>query len=170
MKKLLVLLMVLGLVSSAQAALTLSLSATTVATDGTVTLDVVSSDASFWTGNLILSDDVMAWNDPVVADWSTGTATGMGNIGGAVYDAAGYHAAIELTVASNLEVSNVVAGTQFSIVISGKEAGTIYISLQDATTQEEITTNGSPLALVVTPEPMTLALLGLGGLFLRRRK
>jgi hypothetical protein len=170
MKKLLVLLMVLGLVSSAQAALTLNLSSASIAVGGTTTLTIVSDNVDNWQDNLILSEDVMAWNAPVAADWGTGTASGIGNIGAIGYNAGGYHAAIDVLVASNLGTTDVVAGTQFSIVITGMNAGTIYVSLQDPTTQAEVTTNGAPLALVVTPEPMTMALLGLGGLFLRRRK
>jgi len=168
MKKLLVLLMVLGLVSSAQATLTLNLTASTIAVPGgTTTLTVSSSDTSNWVGDLILSEDLVNWTTPAAADWTTGTASGIGNIGTVLYNYYG-HAATQIQVASNLTNTDVAAGTQFSIVLSAVQAGTIYIDLQDDTTYAELA-NG-PLTLVVTPEPMTMALLGLGGLFLRRRK
>jgi hypothetical protein len=174
MKKLLVLLMVLGLATSAQAALTLSLSETTVAVGDTVTASVVSDSATPWGYYLfILSEDTYYWTDPVAAaydgSWSYHTTAGAGSVGDLGYaTTTTYAAAYRL----NADGSSVFpeAGTQFSISLMGVQAGTIYISLQNPSDYSEMTTNG-PLALeVVVPEPMTIALLGLGGLFLRRRK
>jgi len=176
MKKLLVLLMVLGLVSSAQASLSLSLSATTVAVNGTVTAGVVSTDDSAWIGDFVLSEDLSGWTTSPVADyvspvtWSFIKTAGTGSAGdsGSATVFPGYANVWTLGAGGITVLPS--AGTQFSISIKGTQAGTIYISLQqDADPYPEISTNG-PLTLTVTPEPMTLALLGLGGLFLRRRK
>jgi len=166
MKKLLVLLMVLGLVSSANAALSISLSDTTVLVGNTVTLSVSSDDGAFWDGFLILSEDTVNWTDPVAADYSGSmTLSGVGNLGWATPDGT-YPAVYALNVASNLVPSDVVAGTQFSIDIIGVQMGTIYVGLQNGSYEPVV----SDLTLEVVPEPMTIALLGLGGLFLRRRK
>ena len=169
MKKLLVLLMVLGLATSAQAALTLTLSATSVLTGDTVTVGVSSDDGTQWTNMFVLSEDTMMWTDPVAASyvlpWTIDASAGDS---GSANVQSGYPAAYLLQAAGT--TTPAYAGTQFSINISGTQVGTIYISLQDPTYQTEVTTNGSPLALEVVPEPMTIALLGLGGLFLRRRK
>ncbi|MGA2093436.1 MAG: PEP-CTERM sorting domain-containing protein [Sedimentisphaerales bacterium] len=137
---------------------------------GDVTLNVISDNTDNWEGILVLSEDVMGWTTPVAADWTAGTASGIGNLGAITYNFSGYHAAIDILVASNLAPTDVVAGTQFSIKIIPVQASPIYISLQDPTTQAEITTNGAPLAFVLIPEPMTIGLLGLGVLFLRHRK
>jgi len=167
MKKLLVLLMVLGLATSAQAALSISLSETTVLTGDTVTASVVSSDNGNWIGYFILSEDQVMWTDPVAADYSgSWTTSGIGNLG---YVAAvpGYSAVYDMSAASNLQPTDVVAGTQFSISIVGQQIGTIYLGMADA---DYNPIAGTLTSLVVVPEPMTIALLGLGGLFLRRRK
>jgi hypothetical protein len=168
MKKSLVLIMALALATSVQAALTLSLSAPTSPVGDTVTLSITSDDTSNWQGDLVLSEDTYIWADPIAFDWcGTGTASGIGNCGSVTYDYCGYHAAIHLVVASNLSPTDVVAGTQFSFDIIGVQAGWAYISLQDDATYEEISANG-PLFIGI-PEPMTVALLVLGGLMIRRR-
>ena len=57
---------------------------------------------------------------------------------------------------------NVAAGTQFSAVITGAATG-LYIDLLDDSLLVVLDT-------IYVPEPMTIVLLGLGGLLLRRRK
>jgi hypothetical protein len=165
MKKLLVLFIVLGLAASAQAALTLSLSATTVAVNGEVTFSVISDDTTNWIGDAILSENVGAWSDPIAASY-------VGNWAWTVHAGDGAQAPYTQVGVARLAAGGTTvlptAGTQFSVNIKGVQAGTIYVDLQDDSTFAEMA-NG-PLTLVVTPEPITMALLGLGGLFLRRRK
>ena len=82
----------------------------------------------------------------------------------------GYPAVYRLQAAGTTVLTS--AGTQFSIDIIGVQPGTIYISLQyigETPPIYEMSTNG-PVAIEVIPEPLTIALLGIGGLFLRRRK
>lgn len=162
MKKLLVLLMVLGLVSSANAALSISLSATTVAVGGDVVLSVSSSDTEPWAGFLILSEDTTNWPDPIHASYDGSmTTSGIGDQG---------HASPSGLSAWDLQAAGTsvlpVAGNQFVINVKGVQVGTIYVNLADTS----YTNMFDDMALVVTPEPMTIVLLGLGGLFLRRRK
>jgi hypothetical protein len=166
MKKLLVLLMVLGLATTAQAALSLNLSATTVGIGGSVTLDVVSDDSQQWTGWFVLSEDTYYWTNPLAANYSGSWAidASAGDSGSATV-MSGYPAVYTLQAAGT--TTPAYAGTQFSIDITGVQLGTIYLAL-------ESTIDYSPIApgltLEVVPEPMTIALFGLGGLFLRRRK
>jgi hypothetical protein len=166
MKKLLVLFIVLGLATSAQAALTLTLSATSVAVDGFVTLSVVSDDTTAYTTDCILSENVGAWADPIAASY-VDPMTATSHAGDAYVITKPQVGLYQLTAAGSSTLPS--AGTQFSVSIKGVQAGTLYIDLQNDNDFSEMATNG-PLQLVVTPEPMTMALLGLGGLFLRRRK
>jgi hypothetical protein len=163
MKKLLVLLMVSGLAASAQAALSLSLNKTTIAVGETAVASVVSNDASSWTNDFVLSEDTYNWTAPVAAayDGSWTITSHAGDLG--FTEATTYPAVIKLSAGGTTTPPS--SGTQFSINIKGVQAGTIYIDLQDDSTWAEMA-NG-PLTLTVTPEPMTMALLGLGGLFLR---
>jgi hypothetical protein len=167
MKKLLVLLMVLGLVSSAQAALSLSLSATTVLTGGTVTVTISQDNQAFWDGYIILSEDTYNWADPTLASWNDSIVTGgIGNLG-FINPVSGYPGVYGTNVASNQVPNDVVAGDMFTIsILAGTTAGTTYLAVEDGSYNYLI----SDVALQIVPEPMTIALLGLGGLFLRRRK
>ena len=171
MKKLLVLLMVLGLATSAQAALSLSLSATTVDIGDTVQCDVVDSVGENWTWQFLLTEDTYNWTSPVAADYdpdrvnATTIHTAAGN-NAAIEANPTYAAVLQLTAAGTDPVP--AAGTQFTIDIKGEALGTIYVDLVSGSTYASQV--GGATALEVVPEPMTIALLGLGGLFLRRRK
>ena len=172
-----VLIMILALATSAQAALTLGLSATQVLVGDTVTA-TVSSDKSglegFWgVYDFVLSEEIYYWSDPVAAaydgSWSYHTDAGPGSVGDLGYAYRGYPsypAVYRLNAAGSTVLPE--AGVQFSINIKGVQPGTIYISLQDPFVLGEMSTNG-PLTLVVIPEPMTISFLALGGLMFCRR-
>ncbi|MBN1392094.1 MAG: hypothetical protein JW947_04745 [Sedimentisphaerales bacterium] len=160
MRKSFVLIMVLALAASAHAALSLSLSSTQVAVDNIVTLSIYSDSSDWWQGCLVLSEDTYNWTDPVAARY--------GNIivypppPGYVYPDPPSGPALDIT-------SGGTASIQFAVEVISVQPGTIYLSLQDPSTYQEISSNG-PLTLVVTPEPMTITLLALGGLLLRQRR
>jgi len=170
MKKLLVLLMVLGLATSAQAALSLSLDGEaapaeiTIATSTTVVIDVQSSDVEPWDGLLAIVDVGSAIEDmspSLYGEWVPPmTASGIGELGS--------YSVItpeiwELHVGS--VQGAVVAGTQFAIAFHCMGIGDTTVVLTDFDLNTIQT-----MIIHQIPEPMTLALLGLGGLFLRRRK
>jgi hypothetical protein len=175
MKKLLVLLMVLGLATSAQAALSLSLSATQINVGDSVTVSVSDSVGVNWTWQFVLSEDTYNWTDPAAAAYNPNRSSGVGG-GVTILAAAGgmasvtpdaSYAAVTQLNAGGVTPAAPAAGVQFTVSIKGMQAGTIYIDLQDFEMDSKV---GGYSTLVVVPEPMTLALLGLGGLFLRRRK
>jgi hypothetical protein len=152
--------------------ITLSLSSPRVAVNNDVTLSVISDSNALWRGYLVLSEDVINWTDPVVADfdgsWSYNTNPGAGSVGDLGYAFREAYPASYVLQAAGIAVYP-QAGTQFSINIKGIQTGTIYIDLQDYGDFTESSTNG-PLALVVVPEPATALLIGAGLLFVHIRR
>jgi hypothetical protein len=162
MKKPFVLIMVLALSTSAQAAISLSLSATTVDVDDTVTCSVISSDGSPWTWQFVLSEDTYGWTDPVAANYNGEPIPQWPHL--CIVIEPPYpnpYPAIR-----QLEFLGGVTGVLFIIPIKGVQPGTIYLDLQDGSATSKV---GGALTLVVVPEPMTITLLALGGLIIRRR-
>jgi hypothetical protein len=164
MKKLLLLLMVSGLVSSAQAALSLSLSTTTVIFDNTVILSVSSDNSDPWSGYLVLSEDPANWTDPIAAQYDPPMVVHAAGDLGYAAPVSGYPAVYYLQAAGTTVLPQ--AGIQFSIGIQGVQEGGIYIALQDLNYENLI----DPLYLIPIPEPITIGLLGFGILFLRHRR
>jgi hypothetical protein len=160
----LVLIMVLALATSAHAAISLSLSSTVVDVGNTVTANVMSDNTSMWSGYLVLSEDTYSWSNPIAAKYNIWWP--IDPINCRIDPVPGYPGVLLLSTDMISQLP--VPGTQFSIQIEGVQPGTIYLDLQASDTYEEMSSNG-PLALVVTPEPMTITLLALGGLLLRRR-
>jgi hypothetical protein len=186
MKKLLVLVMVLGLVATANAGLcTLSLTGTTtapaeitVATGSITNIAVLSNDASPQGLLLELDDSAadaageMATYSTAVGDW---VYTGGNDMGMTKYAAAGDMASIVDPVVETYPglfglsgagvTSPATTGKWFSINYQAAGLGDMYITLY--------TDAAAPIQTLIvhqTPEPITMTLLGLGGLFLRRRK
>ncbi len=180
MKKLLVLVMVLGLVATANAGLCTLLpsGSTTLAVGSTLLIEVVSADTSGQSMNLEL-DDTAAEAAAQIGSYSHGdwVYTG-GNVQGMTqYAAAGNLAGIQgptLTgypgfywfTGAGTPGGTPTAGEWFSIVYKCTGLGDTYISLYNDTSATVI----SQLLVHQVPEPITIGLLGLGGLFLRRRK
>jgi hypothetical protein len=159
----LVLIMVLTLATSAQAALSLSLSASTVIVGSEVTVSIASDSSANWMGNFILSEDIVNWTDPISASLNGVTILPAAGVGAAATPIGnvGYHLSTGFY--------GISGGVQFIVNIKCTAIGMIYIDLQDDSAYGEMA-NG-PLALNCgVPEPMTIALLGLGGLFLSRRR
>jgi hypothetical protein len=171
MKKLLVLLLVLGLTSAANAALSFQIdgsdagSSIDLARGETVTIQVYSSDTSnyvVYAGMDISTMSAFGSVDNVVTYAAAG-----GNGSSDTYYEAGWMDGFEL----NTLTPNIAVGIQHSFdytAPSDSDGSTRMGMFQppnyswDAHELDTLTIN--------VPEPMTIALLGLGGLFLRRRK
>ena len=165
MKKLLILVLVLGIASTASAALSLADSALTVTINTTVAFNVdgdTASNIDWYVGNVPGKADVTG----MVLD-SSGNAGPNAYVNESPY---GYNGYWELgSKDDDPDTWDIIAGTQFNGTITvGGTTGTYSIYLYDS----GWTSTGvkDTLALTIVPEPMTIALLGLGGLFLRRRK
>ena len=162
MKKLLILLLVLGMASIASAALTWSTSSLTLDVDEIVTVQISSSDASAY--------GVWMWADEsVVADVTAVSA----------YDAAGDNSAytedyldydgwyyLEAKDSDPESSPDIASGNHWDITIKGLAVGSLSVDSDDA----GYAGANDILSITVVPEPAMIALLGLGGLFLRRRK
>jgi len=142
----------------------------TVAPGQTITVSLTGDNATSMTlENIIDSASVMgAASNPVLSDgWTWDAFDGIGDIvnagGVLIKNATGTVAFMDPAISGTLysfdytAAAGVPIGEQFQI---GPGAGTNKVS------------GGIPaaLSLTVVPEPMTIALLGLGGLFLRRKK
>jgi hypothetical protein len=164
MKKLIVLALVVSMASLASAALTWSSNTVEIEVGSSATLQLSNDSDLPYAGG-------PAW---VGADPSTVAAiSGISALSNAGPDAVGETTAYAgwWTVAADdkdLTTWDVVAGAQWDVTIAGLEVGEYVItsdSYGSAGAGELLT-----ISVVAVPEPMTMALLGLGGLFLRRRK
>jgi len=165
MRKLLVLFLVLGLASAANAMLITvdELQGDSFEVDITSTITVVSEDASSWLGYIIVEDGGAGSLENAV------TLDAAGDIGAfTAYTEAGWGTGFELTASmSPTGVPPLAAGSQFSFDYIGSVGDIARISLF---TDPEYTTPVASVNVTVVPEPMTVVLLGLGALFLRRRR
>jgi len=165
MKKLMVLILVLTLTSAANALLIQvdGQVGGTFDVQGNATISVVSEDALNWLGYLIIEDGGFGvLSNPV------GTAlAGDPALAGAIpYAEAGWGDGYEITVAASASFP-VGVGTQFSFDYTGTLGDTATISLF---VDPEFSVPVASVGVNVVPEPMTILLIGLGGLFLRRRR
>jgi hypothetical protein len=169
MKRLLMMMLVLGMASVANAVL--------IQVDGqdpgqtvdvreglTSVISVVSEGASSWLGYIIIEEGgTGALGDAARLDAA-------GDMGAVLpYTEAGWGVGYELTVSMNQGgVPAIAVGPQFTMNYSGGVLGdTATISLF---LDPEYGVPADSVAITIVPEPMTVILLGLGGLFLRRRK
>jgi hypothetical protein len=165
MRKLLVLFLVLGLTSAANALLITvdEQEGDAFEVDITSTITVVSDDASSWLGYIFVDEGgAGSLENAVVLDAA-------GDIGAATaYTGAGFGTGFELTASmSPTGIPPLAAGSQFSFDYVGSVGDTATISLF---VDPEFTTPVASVNVTVVPEPMTVVLLGLGALFLRRRR
>ena len=161
MKKLLVLMLVLGVASMASAALTFTADTVTVATGATVGVGINSDiGGAAWVGYV----GYVPGNAVVSGVVATAAAGPDAVVTASPFGYAGYY---KLEPLDFTPPSDILAGVQFNATVSGLTVGTYTVYLMSpwssAGVQDTLTVN-------VIPEPMTIGLLGLGGLFLRRRK
>jgi hypothetical protein len=170
LKKLLVLSLVLGLAGVANASLSLTLGGSpapdevTIVVCQNVVIDVSSNNTDAYQAFLeLLTLDTGEW-----AGGMTIIRPGAGGSANYIKDTAGYIGTWELRGEDLAQTSPVVAGTHFEILFHCKAEGDVVINLYDSTFTYPVLDTITIHQIV--PEPMTIALLGLGGLFLRRRK
>jgi len=165
MRKMLVLFLVLGLASAANAMLIRvdGLEGDSFEVDIESTITVVSEDSSSWLGYIIVEEGgAGTLENPVILDAA-------GDLGAAAaYTEAGWGTGYELSASMSPTADPPIAtGPQFSFDYVGEVGDTATISLF---VDPEYTTPVASVNVTVVPEPMTIILLGLGGLFLRRRR
>ena len=160
MKRLLSVILILGISTTANAVL--------ITTEGErgqalefirgYTISVIGEDTSNWLGYIIIEEGGSGeLSNPVVLDAAADQASAV------AYTEAGWGAGFELIQDG---YPRAAPGPQFSFdySYSGDLAADTTISLYIDPYYEV------PVAQLIIPEPITVVLLGLGGLFLRRRK
>ena len=165
MRKILVLFLVLGLASAANAMLIRvdDLEGDSFEVDISSTITVVSEDPSSWLGYIIIEDGgAGSLGNPIILPAAGDSATATD------YTEAGWGTGYELTASmSPTGDPAIAAGSQFSFDYVGVVGDTATISLF---VDPEYTTPVASVNVTVVPEPMTVILLSLGALFLRRRR
>ena len=163
MRKILVLILVFGLASAANAMLIKvdGLEGESFEVDLQTTITVVSEDTSSWLGYIIIEEGgAGSLENPFILDPA-------GDLGAATaYTEAGWGTGFELSASMGPAGDPPIAiGSQFSFDYVGQVGDTATILLF---VDPEYTTPVASVVLTVVPEPMTSLLLGLGSLFLRR--
>ena len=165
MRKLLVFVLVLGFASAANAVLIEvdGLGGQTVDVQENATITVISEDSQNWLGYIIIEE---GGNGVLTNPAATALAGDPALAGATPYTEVGWGTGYELTVAASASFP-VGTGTQFSFDYAGLPGDTARISLF---VDPEFVVPAASVALNVVPEPMTIMFLGLGVLFLRRRR
>jgi len=162
MKKLLVLTLVLGVASLATAALTITAPATVV--EGTA-YQIILSGGAGEVVNVGLYDIGNAAGIPT--GWTVEAAAG--NLASVGVNFPSY-GGIEF-LADDLFGTGVQAGTWATLdMVAGAAGESLVWDLWDYNAASEITPGVMTVNFVPVPEPMTMGLLGLGALVLRRKK
>jgi hypothetical protein len=165
MKKVLVLSLVFGLASGASAALSLVGGPTGPIKIGeTTTIYVANSEDGAYTAWLSID------NPPTAAELQSVEFTPQGNPGGSStitphpeWTDAQW---LEINVLSFPPAPQIAAGDDVQLTVIGVSEGSTRLNLYDSSGEQVV----ASMDIHVVPEPMTIAMLCLGGLFLLRRK
>jgi len=162
MRKLLILVLVLGMSSTAGAALSLG-GDTIVGQAETAIVTVISDDTSPWTGYIGFDDSVVGVSGCVAT-------SNAGEDAVVTPDPYGWVGWYEIEAADDSEpFDSIQPGVQFEISVFGEAIGDVYIIELYAGDWATLLDSWTVVRAAI-PEPMTIALLGLGGLFLLRRR
>lgn len=171
MKKVLVLMLVLGVASLASANYVPTVNgglSVTVGKGGTVTL-VVANNTAGVAGNLQQADDYVLFDTPGLVASVGGPTYGSAYLTGAPgwIDQTGSMAGLyelnnSLAANTAVPVGNIVTIT----LTMGNTQGTTNVTVYEG----DLSTVDGNASITVTPEPATLAILGLGAMLLRRKK
>jgi len=175
MKKLLILMLVLGMASLAYA--TVSLKIDDASVPGTIdieigeTIQVYSSDADTWLGYVFITEGSQA---------GSLTSGRLAELTAGQPGYAGYNAGIDPVTEAGFGVGYLmaagytsdppVAGVQFLFDFTALTADIGKTGVINVFVDPEYGTPEDTTTYTIIPEPMTVLLLGFGGLFLRRRK
>jgi len=166
MKKVLVLMLVLGIASGANAALSITTQdsgAFEIVKDTTATFNIANSEGTNYTTWIELVGDAASYSgDP------TFTAAGNPNGDSVVNYYPDYAGWYEINVTSFNPDNPIVAGDQIAVALLGQTVGTVTLNVYASDGATLLATQD--IQVIPVPEPLTIALMGLGGLFLRRRK
>ena len=168
MKKLLVLMLVLGMGSLASAALVLDVPGSAlVGADFVVTItgttDVLGAGAGGDIGMGLYGDGAAL----IRSGGPTGNA-GLNGIMGSYNSWDGYELTAGEAVSNGNAADDAVDGIWFEFTGNSAVMGTFTFDFYNYDVSSSVATQSGSINII--PEPMTFALLGLGGLFLRRRK
>ena len=165
MRKLLVLILVLGISSAANALIVQvndQVGEVVVAPGEAAVVTVVADDASSWLGYLIVDAGGLGAVSNAVAEAAAG------DLAAAVEypDEPEWGLGYELTAAAS-PTGVIAEGTQFTVSYS-YEGDLIQPTTISLFVDPDY--DNPAAGVTIVPEPITVALLGLGGLFIRRRK
>jgi len=174
MKKLLVLMLVIGMASLANAAVYFYINgedagdSITINPSDVITIQIYSDNTDNW-AMYVINEDLAGIIGALSNPTTNSNAGGLG--GNAVYDEVGWGYGYQFNTAQSTSPTNVVAGVQHTVDFSSAVNGTTVIGMFDfngpyTIGESELDT----LTITVIPEPATIALLCLGGLLLRKKR